>query len=232
MEYYQVSLSREGIDIFFIPTETLEVNSVSNDDIFSKIFKDIGIDSIKRVDRLSFLLDNKIKYFSKSKCSDYIVICIGDRIVGLDIEKNSIAYPISSYDVFFCGEEMKTIMASVDSRVRFTIFWTLKESLIKVFNLKLFNANRILLSSFQCESVLIYSIGEYLLTVVYDPNIKTGKEVEHMKKSLLNIDESVVNGLNLSDFELIDENSLSEADEKAILGASCTTCACTCSCCG
>ena len=152
--------------------------------------------------------------------------------IGLDMEKKAIQYPISSYDMFFSVDEIKTIIASSDSKVRFTIFWTLKESLIKVFNLKLFNANKIMLSSFQSVLVLIYNIGEYLLTIIYDPNIRARKEEEEMKKSLLNIDENIINELNLSDFELIDDNSLSEADEKAILGASCTTCACTCSCCG
>lgn len=51
-------------------------------------------------------------------------------------------------------------------------------------------------------------------------------------KSLLNIDDRMIESLNLSDFEVIDSIELSEADEKAILGASCTTCTCCCSCCG
>ncbi|VGQ45865.1 thiazolylpeptide-type bacteriocin precursor [Streptococcus pyogenes] len=232
VKYYYISLEKEQIDIFLIPTREIGVKTPSNDDIFAIIFKNIGIDSVKMIDRLSLLLYNKIKYFSKTNCPDYTVICIADRIIGLDMEKKAIQYPISSYDMFFSVDEIKTIIASSDSKVRFTIFWTLKESLIKVFNLKLFNANKIMLSSFQSVLVLIYNIDEYLLTIIYEPNIRTRKEEEEMKKSLLNIDENIINELNLSDFELIDDNSLSEADEKAILGASCTTCACTCSCCG
>lgn len=232
VKYYYIALEKEQIDIFLIPTREIGVKILSNDDIFSIIFKNIGIDNVKMIDRLSFLLYNKIKYFSKTNCPDYTAICIADRIIGLDMEKKAIQYPISSYDMFFSVDEIKTIIASSDSKVRFTIFWTLKESLIKVFNLKLFNANKIMLSSFQSVLVLIYNIGEYLLTIIYDPNIRARKEEEEMKKSLLNIDENIINELNLSDFELIDDNSLSEADEKAILGASCTTCACTCSCCG
>ncbi|MDW8741605.1 4'-phosphopantetheinyl transferase superfamily protein [Streptococcus suis] len=232
VKYYHIFLEKEPIDIFLIPTREIGVKMPSNSDIFKIIFKNIGIDSVKMIDRISLLLHNKTKYFSKSKCSDYIVICIADRIIGLDIEKKAIQYPISSYDMFFSVDEIKTIIASSDSKVRFTIFWTLKESLIKVFNLKLFNANKIMLSSFQSVLVLIYNIDEYLLTIIYAPATRTRKEEKQMKKSLLSIDENIINELNLSDFELIDDNSLSEADEKAILGASCTTCACTCSCCG
>lgn len=37
--------------------------------------------------------------------------------------------------------------------------------------------------------------------------------------------------VNMEDFTVISSEELSEADEKAIMGASCTTCTCCCSCC-
>ena len=44
-----------------------------------------------------------------------------------------------------------------------------------------------------------------------------------------NLDE--LENLDMADFTVISSNDLSEADEKAIMGASCTTCTCCCSCC-
>ena len=44
-----------------------------------------------------------------------------------------------------------------------------------------------------------------------------------------NLDD--IKNIDLKDFEVISSNDLSEADEKAIMGASCTTCTCCCSCC-
>ncbi len=49
----------------------------------------------------------------------------------------------------------------------------------------------------------------------------------------MNFDISLeeLNEVNMSDFTVISSEDLSEADEKAIMGASCTTCTCCCSCC-
>ncbi len=46
-----------------------------------------------------------------------------------------------------------------------------------------------------------------------------------------NFDLEAIDNLDIADFEVISNNDLSEADEKAIMGASCTTCTCCCSCC-
>lgn len=45
------------------------------------------------------------------------------------------------------------------------------------------------------------------------------------------LDLKEIENLNADDFEVVNNAELSEADEKAIMGASCTTCVCTCSCC-
>ena len=46
-----------------------------------------------------------------------------------------------------------------------------------------------------------------------------------------NFDLEELENVNMADFTVISSNDLSEADGKAIMGASCTTCVCTCSCC-
>nr|WP_237052162.1 thiocillin/thiostrepton family thiazolyl peptide [Macrococcus caseolyticus] len=52
------------------------------------------------------------------------------------------------------------------------------------------------------------------------------KEVEKMSEFQTNN----IEGLDVTDLEFISEE-VTEKDEKEIMGASCTTCVCTCSCC-
>ena len=47
----------------------------------------------------------------------------------------------------------------------------------------------------------------------------------------LNLLDSAINDLDVAEFEVVSNDVLSEANEKTIIGASCTTCACSCSSC-
>ncbi len=42
---------------------------------------------------------------------------------------------------------------------------------------------------------------------------------------------SVLNDLDIAEFEVVSNEVLSEANEKTVIGASCTTCVCSCSSC-
>ena len=68
-------------------------------------------------------------------------------------------------------------------------------------------------------------MGMLVKIVAFHHNQKGGKK--------MNFDISLeeLNEVNMSDFTVISSEDLSEADEKAIMGASCTTCTCCCSCC-
>ncbi|EAC2412727.1 thiocillin/thiostrepton family thiazolyl peptide [Listeria monocytogenes] len=53
-------------------------------------------------------------------------------------------------------------------------------------------------------------------------------ETEKLFANELKLD---LDNLNLDDIEFVSADKLSESDETAIMGASCTGCVCTCSCC-
>ncbi len=42
---------------------------------------------------------------------------------------------------------------------------------------------------------------------------------------------SVLNDLDVAEFEVVSNEVLSEANDKTVIGASCTTCVCSCSSC-
>lgn len=52
-----------------------------------------------------------------------------------------------------------------------------------------------------------------------------------MKDFALNLQDSAIENLDVAEFEVLGNEDLSETDEKAIIGASCTTCVCYCSSC-
>lgn len=52
-----------------------------------------------------------------------------------------------------------------------------------------------------------------------------------MEKFNLNLQDSAIQDLDVAEFEVMGNEDLSEADDKAVIGASCTTCVCYCSSC-
>ncbi|VTS29978.1 Uncharacterised protein [Streptococcus pseudoporcinus] len=47
----------------------------------------------------------------------------------------------------------------------------------------------------------------------------------------INLLDAAIENLDVSEFEVLSNDVLSEANEKTVIGASCTTCVCTCSSC-
>lgn len=47
----------------------------------------------------------------------------------------------------------------------------------------------------------------------------------------INLLDETIENLDVSEFEVLSNDVLSEANEKTVIGASCTTCVCTCSSC-
>ncbi len=76
------------------------------------------------------MLENDGLHFSLSHTTGFVVCAIGDRELGVDVEKTR-TYREALVRRFFCPEEQAFLGRSADSDEDFTVLWTLKESYLK-----------------------------------------------------------------------------------------------------
>ncbi|WP_180373111.1 AMP-binding protein [Streptococcus pseudoporcinus] len=111
-------------------------------EVKQKIFTSHFKKNIMRVSSNSILVGKQKYFFSTSYSDKYVILALSHMHLGVDIEKIQRNNVISDYGMIFSKDELERIRVSSNPDILFTIFWTIKESLIKLKNddSKLFNS--------------------------------------------------------------------------------------------
>ncbi|WP_172604985.1 4'-phosphopantetheinyl transferase family protein [Streptococcus pseudoporcinus] len=114
-------------------------------EVKQKIFTSHFKKNIMRVSSNSILVGKQKYFFSTSYSDKYVILALSHMHLGVDIEKIQRNNVISDYGMIFSKDELERIRVSSNPDILFTIFWTIKESLIKLKNddSKLFNSYKI-----------------------------------------------------------------------------------------